>query len=278
MKKRPVEVIVSTYNNPRALNLTLASLAHQTEPDFDICIADDGSGDATLQIIKKWVSIFQPERLRHQWIPDVGFNKNKVLNQAIKSSEALYLIFIDGDCLASPDFVRRHLELRNPQKFLSGGVVRLSELATVGVTEDLIESGSVFSGEWLNVNSDLKDLRSKIKAGLISKRISNFLELISPVEKTWNGGNSSTSRQNILAVNGFDESLKWGAEDIEMGYRLMNKGTAARSIRYTAPLLHLEHGRPYADNELMLKNKIYARNVLSSKVTWTKSGINQSHA
>lgn len=273
MQKKSVEVIVSTYNNPRALNLTLAGLANQSEPDFDICIADDGSGEATLEVIKKWVSIFQPDRLRHEWIPDTGFNKNVVLNRAIKSSVAAYLIFIDGDCVASPDFVRRHLELKSKGQFLSGGLVRLDENATNQMSEELISLNTPFSKGWLKNNDCLYGLGARLKAGAIPVRISSLLEHISPVEKTWNGANSSTWRDSIIAINGFDESLKYGAEDIEMGYRLINNGISARSIRYTATLLHLEHGRPYADRDLMLKNKKYARNVLSSKIKWTNSGI-----
>lgn len=39
------------------------------------------------------------------------------------------------------------------------------------------------------------------------------------------GGNVSVSKMLLEQVGGFDENfgLKWGCEDIELGYRLMNK-------------------------------------------------------
>ena len=47
-------VIVSTYNNPRALNLVLAGLERQTRPPQEVLIADDGSGAETAALIESW--------------------------------------------------------------------------------------------------------------------------------------------------------------------------------------------------------------------------------
>ena len=51
--------------------------------------------------------------------------------------------------------------------------------------------------------------------------LADFLERISPVKKVWNGCNSGGWRSDLLKVNGFDESMKYGAEDVEMGVRLL---------------------------------------------------------
>jgi glycosyltransferase involved in cell wall biosynthesis len=47
-------VIVSTYNNPRALNLVLTGLERQTRPPQEVLIADDGSGAETAALIESW--------------------------------------------------------------------------------------------------------------------------------------------------------------------------------------------------------------------------------
>ncbi len=39
-----ISVIVTTYNREDALEAVLRSLARQTDPDFEVIVADDGSG------------------------------------------------------------------------------------------------------------------------------------------------------------------------------------------------------------------------------------------
>jgi glycosyltransferase involved in cell wall biosynthesis len=270
-----IELVITTYNNPTALNLTLEAMYYQSYKNFDICIADDGSSSDTTLVIEKWMMKFQ-NKLRHEWIPDNGFNKNQILNNAIRSSKAEYMIFIDGDCIASPQFVQRHVELRRPNMYVSGGVIRLSKSSSENITSSMIADGQIFLKKLLKENNCLTSLGNYLKAGLLPLNISNTLELISPVKKTWNGGNSSTWRKHILSVNGFDETLKYGAEDIEMGYRLSNFGVLARSIRYSAPLLHLEHARSYANNAIVKNNKLYARRIKNTDCIWTENGIQRN--
>ena len=74
-------VILSTYNSPDWLEKVLWGYASQTHRDFELVIADDGSGDETRQRIEK---LRQETNLpiRHVWHPDDGFQKSAILNQA----------------------------------------------------------------------------------------------------------------------------------------------------------------------------------------------------
>ena len=272
-----MELIISTYNNPRALDLCLTAVKLQTINDFKVCIADDGSGIETQDLIKAWKKKYPPGQFRHVWHEDHGFQKNKILNRAIATSEAEYLIFIDGDCLPSPQFIERHLEKSRPNTFCSGGVVRLDEKMTDLASKEFIECGEIFSKEWLKTNKGEKKIGALLKLNYIPKSVAKFLEYISPVKKTWNGGNASTWRQHLLEVNGFEEYLRYGAEDIELGYRLNNAGVKGQHIRYTAPLLHLEHTRSYADHEVARQNKLIAKASKKSKKTKSKNGIFENH-
>lgn len=47
-----VSVIVSTYNKPDYLALTLRSLRAQTDRDFEVIVADDGSDERTKCVVK----------------------------------------------------------------------------------------------------------------------------------------------------------------------------------------------------------------------------------
>lgn len=267
------EVIVSTYENPVALDLCLAALSVQNQPGLAVCVADDGSGPVTLETVGRWRASFGEGRLRHVWKRHDGFGKNASLNLAISTSSADYLIFIDGDCLASPSFVRRHLELSRKGRFLSGGVIRLSLQATESVRAEMILSGCVFGQDWLAEKGCLGTLRGRLKSGLLPGPISALLEMLSPVRRTWNGGNASGWRQDLLAVNGFDESLGYGGEDVELGFRLNRIGIRGKLLRYSALLLHLEHKRGYLDAAAYAANMSRVKAIKASGATWTPDGI-----
>lgn len=267
------EVIVSTYNNPVALNYVLLALARQCGADFSVCVADDGSGQPTQALIESWVDRMTPISLRHVWQEDDGFRKNTILNKAVESSRADYLIFIDGDCVARPDFVASHIARSAEGVFLSGGMIRLPDQSTSVLSEQLIGSGDVFRLNWIVTQVGLRKFSAVLKAAALPVALARILEQFSPVKRTWNGANSSGWRRDIIAVNGFDESLRYGAEDVEMGVRLNNYGIVGQHIRYSTCLLHIEHSRGYADLKTVQRNKRYVREVKKNGIIWTANGI-----
>ena len=270
------EVIVTTYNNPTALHFALLGLAGQTTQDFRVCIADDGSGPSTREVVDRWRNSIGADRFRHIWHPDNGFAKNEILNKAIASSNADYLIFIDGDCIASPSYIQRHFDLRHPGQFVSGSLIRMPLDVNKLLRDDLITSRTIFQLTWLKAHGCVTRLGTWLKTASLPLALANFLELISPVKKVWNGCNSAGWRADLLKVNGFDEAMKYGAEDVEMGVRLNNAGIQGRHNRYTAPLLHIEHARGYADPVVAAANKRYMKSVRRSGRTWTAQGIVKS--
>lgn len=269
-----VEVVVSTYNHPRALDLVLHALLRQSHPDFRICVADDGSGPETAAVLAPWQQRLG-DRLRHLWQVDRGFRKNRILNKAIASSTADYLIFLDGDCLPSQHFVARHLALAKPRRFCTGGVIRLTLAASEAVQTAGVESGEVFTPTWLEPHGALRSTSARLKAGVYPRWASHLAERLTTVRRTWNGGNSSTARINLIRVNGFDENFGYGAEDIELGFRLNNAGIRGHHLRYTALVLHLEHGRDYAHPDERARNKQAARQALRQGKTTTAHGIGE---
>ena len=49
-----ISVIVAIYNREDALDAVLRSLAQQTDQDFEVILADDGSGEPTSAVIEAW--------------------------------------------------------------------------------------------------------------------------------------------------------------------------------------------------------------------------------
>jgi glycosyltransferase involved in cell wall biosynthesis len=265
------ELIVSTYNNPRSLGLCLASVARQGIRPDGIAIADDGSGPETAAVVEAFA--LPGVAVRHVWHEDRGFEKNAILNRAIATSEAEFLLFLDGDVLIRPDFVARHLEIARPDRWSSGSLIRLDAAASAAVTEDLVASGEVFSRDWLRAHGALDRFGTWLKTRPFPKPVMAALDRLTPVQRAWGGSNASAFRAGLLKVNGFDESMKYGGEDKELGVRLTNAGIRGQHSRYLASVVHLDHARGYVDPAIIRANKDRIREARRSGLAWAVDGI-----
>jgi len=269
---RQTELIISTYNNPRALELCLGSVALQNCRISSICIADDGSGPETKAIIDAF-SASSTVPVRHVWHADNGFEKGAILNKSIASSAADYLVVIDGDVLIHPGFVRRHVQMARPKTFNTGSLIRLNKAATDSVTLDIVKDLTVFQRNWLKAHGALKDLSAWLKTAPFPIPVMSFLEWVNPIRTSLCGANASCFLEDILAVNGYDERLKYGGQDKELGLRMKNAGVRGRTVRYSAPLVHLDHPRGYDRPEERQRNREIRAQTKAGRATTTKFGI-----
>src|SRR5690242_5422532 len=118
-------VLIAVYNAVRELELVLTGFCRQSFPEFEVIIADDGSGPEMPAFIDSF-SKRAPFPIRYLSHPDQGFRKSKILNQAIRLSSAPYLIFIDADCIPHRNYVREHFDDQSPRAVLVGRRVNLS--------------------------------------------------------------------------------------------------------------------------------------------------------
>ncbi|MCB1371313.1 MAG: glycosyltransferase [Rhodobacteraceae bacterium] len=268
-----IELIVATYNSPGPLRLCLASVAAQRLQPGSICIADDGSGPETAAAIAEIAAARPVPPIRHVWHEDRGFEKGAILNRAIATSEADFLVFIDGDVLIHPGFIARHVAMARPDRFSSGSLIRLDAEATAAVTVEDVVSGRVFERAWLRRMRAIDRFGTWLKTMPFPEPVMALLDRATPVQRAWCGANASAFRAALLAVNGFDETMKYGGGDKELGVRLANSGVPGQHLRYTAPLVHLEHPRGYADPEHKRANKERVRAERRSGLVWTPDGI-----
>ncbi|MGB3800478.1 MAG: glycosyltransferase family 2 protein [Lewinella sp.] len=263
-------VIVSTYNQPEWLRKVLWSLEAQRSRDFEVVIADDGSGHETEDLIRT-AQERSPYPLRRVWHEDAGFRKTEILNRAILDSQSEYLIFTDGDCLLRRDFVGTHLQLRQPNSFLSGGYYKLARQVSEKITQGDIRAQRCFNAGWLHAAgqpASLKDLK------LIRRPwLAQALNRLTPTRPTWNGHNASTWKSAILAANGFDNRMKYGGEDREFGERLLHAGLRPVQVRYSAICVHLDHDRGYVTPEMVAANRRIWAQTREEKRQRTTHGI-----
>jgi glycosyltransferase involved in cell wall biosynthesis len=269
-KEFSVGVVFTTYNRPHDLARVLAGYARQTHSQFEIVIADDGSGDETRACIEAARRDWNLN-IRHVWQEDIGFRKCRILNRAIVETSAEYLILTDGDCIPHPEFVAGHVALARPGYFVSGGCVRLGDQATKAITPANVLDGDVYDKQWLQQRGESPaNLRKML---LSAPPWNNVFNAITTTRPTWNGHNSSTWRDEVLAVNGFDERLGYGGLDREFGERLERCGLKGIQARYTLICLHLDHPRPYRAREIMDANMRIRRENAKRRVRRTVHGL-----
>lgn len=271
--KIDTSIIISTYNSPAWLEKVLYGYNNQTYQMFEVLIADDGSTSETRDLlIRLEKEMFYP--IIHVWHEDNGFQKTKILNKALASSNTPYIIMSDGDCIPRKDFVEQHVKYREEGYFLSGGYFKLPLNISKAITRDDIYSERCFKVSWLK-DQGLKTFfkNNKLTSGSLKK---NILNSVTPTTASWNGHNASGWTEDILAVNGFDERMQYGGEDRELGERLFNFGIKAKQMRYTAITLHLDHERGYAKPEMIEKNNLIRETTKREKRVWTKYGIQKA--
>ncbi|MCK9607109.1 MAG: glycosyltransferase family 2 protein [Methylomonas sp.] len=233
-----ISVIVTTYNWPEALAACLTSLLSQHDGNFEIIIADDGSGAATQQLIAEFQR-HSPIPIHHIRHEDKGFRAGTIRNKAAALSLGDYLLFMDGDCVALPSFVSRHRHLAESGYFVPGNRVLVSQAYTTRALEQQIPLHSrslvFFLGLW------------------IQRRINRFLPLIYLPFRNWRYRhpwlwqkamtcNLAIWKTDFIAVNGFDEVFEgWGYEDSDLVIRLIHLGVRRKEGRFALPVFHLWH-------------------------------------
>jgi glycosyltransferase involved in cell wall biosynthesis len=238
-----ISIIVTTYNRPDALSAVIRALLDQTDLNFEVIIADDGSSDPTraaIDALRNTVHAAGLKRLVHAWQPDDGFKASAARNMGVFASHGEYLIFLDGDCIPRPSFVARHRLLAEPGFMVSGSRVLLSEQ---------------FTRHLLSAEPQVAHTRG-MSYWLMQRLSGNTNKVIpllhfpnSPLRHyrsvKWNrikSCNLAVWRSDYAAVNGFDESfVGWGHEDADLVLRLARYGVRRKGGAFSTEVFHLWH-------------------------------------
>jgi glycosyltransferase involved in cell wall biosynthesis len=233
-----ISVIVTTYNREDALDAVLRSLSRQTEKQFEVIVADDGSRPATAHTVETWRSRLHVP-LRHVWQEDRGFRAAEARNRAVRASAGGYCIFLDGDCIARPDFVAAHRRLAEPGYFVTGNRVLLSCALSERVLADGLAPES-----W-----GLKQLLARWWRGDLNRVAPLVRVPLGRLRKLgrrhWQGARScnvACFRADLERVDGFDAAFTgWGREDSDLFVRLIRSGVRRKDGRFATGVLHLWH-------------------------------------
>lgn len=263
-------VVISTYNAEAWLEKVLLGYERQVFRDFEIIIADDGSGPATAALVSG-LAARAPFPVQHLWHQDQGYRRQEILNRAIVAARHDYLVFTDGDCIPRSDFLQVHAALARKGRFLSGGYCKLGRVLSEVIDAKAIVAGSCFDLGWLGERQKM-DFSNRFKLGSGRAR-ARALDVLTPTRATFNNCNSSAWKSDLLAINGYDERIKYGGADRELGERLVNHGVRGLQIRHRAVCIHLDHDRPYRTQESLSASLAIRQETRRTGRAWTPCGI-----
>lgn len=261
-----ISVIVATYNRPDALDAVLRSLAGQSDINFEVLVADDGSRPDTAAVVTRWQGRIG-RRLVHVWHPDDGFRLAEIRNRAIVPAAGAYCIFLDGDCLARRDFVAAHRAMAERGWFVTGNRVLLSRQLTQRVLSEGLEVETWTIGQWLTARFSRGINRL---APLVSLPLGILRKIQAQAWRGARGANIGVWRSDLIAVDGFDSSFAgWGREDSDLFVRLIRAGVRRKDGRHATGVLHLWHPEAdrarLSDNEQRLGEVLAGDRILASK-------------
>ncbi|MEX1212705.1 MAG: glycosyltransferase family 2 protein [Balneolaceae bacterium] len=127
-----ISILVPARNEERSLPRLIDSLRKVTYPDIEILILDDGSTDATPQILETFRKE-NPDQVRilsGKSLPDGWLGKPWACHQLAGHATGSFLLFLDADVTIRPDTVSRllHEMERSPSDLLT--VWPIQELET----------------------------------------------------------------------------------------------------------------------------------------------------
>jgi glycosyltransferase involved in cell wall biosynthesis len=105
-----VAVLMATYNGAEFLPRQLDSLSAQTHENWRLWVSDDGSTDATLDILRRYQEVWGAEKLHISPGPQKGFQHNFLSLTAREEISADYYAWSDQDDIWLPEKLARALE------------------------------------------------------------------------------------------------------------------------------------------------------------------------
>lgn len=210
-----ISVIICTYNRAKFIGEALDSLAKQTlSPEhFEIIIVNNNCTDDTEEISLAFIK--NHPQLDINYVIETNQGLSFARNRGIEESKYEIITYIDDDAYARSNFlatIQSHF-IENP--------------ATVGVGGKVIPRYEIAEPDWMNPYLD--GFVAKLDMGDKQKK---FQEKQYPV-----GCNMTYTKEVLLKAGGFNNKLKWRADDKYIGIKVREISTEV----YYLPNLTVEH-------------------------------------
>ncbi len=262
-------VVIRSKDEADRLRLTLVSLARQTVPP-EVVVVNDGSSDHTPAVIAGAARELPLVALRHP----VAKGRSSASNAGARVTTGELLIFLDGDTLAAPDMVERHIAAHeaHPRETLVGRGGRYHFRGTRFLLDP--ETGTPRPGEEAQVARwpEAERARNLVTAGAIRDDFDGLARRASPglypgagpqmldrieldalqhhpgCEVLWAaacGANFSVRRDAFVAAGGLHDSID-NNEHRAFALRMVKRGARMAAME-EARAYHMTHRRGWRD-------------------------------
>ncbi len=259
-----ISLLITTFNDPIKLKTVLSYHLKQSPQPFEILICDDGSKAETKALVDSFARTSRTPII-HVYQEDRGWDVAGIRNLGAIQSSGDYLLMTDGDCVPHPRFIHDHLAAAEK------GYVAFGDRSHV-----LKEYTYRFSPRpdvlmhylWRKkIHKRISAVRNPFERSRIYSK-SHFPDIV-PLACLVLGCNFGVWKNDLLAVNGFDESFRmWWPEDVECAARLLNRGLKIKKFRQKCLVYHLDHDEAprNGDAEYLFANS----SLISEKLETTK--------
>ncbi|MHB8670310.1 MAG: glycosyltransferase [Acidimicrobiales bacterium] len=189
-------VVIPTRDRPEVLGLTLDALDAQSAPGFETIVVVDGLDQGPLGL---------PDRVAGTALRTVvkaHAGPGAARNAGAQATTRPLLLFLGDDMVPTPGLVARHLEVHRRDPAAERAV-----LGGVGWHPELRSSRLVRWLDWSGTQFEFASIAGK-EAGF-----GHFYSC-----------NVSLKRSLFLAAGGFDEDFTYYYEDLDLGWRLAERG------------------------------------------------------
>ena len=265
-----ISLVIATYNWPEALRAVIEGCFRQSDRNFEIIVADDGSREPTRDLVTELIRR-SPVPMRHVWQPDDGFRLAMARNRGILVSTGNYVIAMDGDCVPQRDFVARHRQLAEPGFMVTGSRILLDQAFSARVLTEGVDLQALGLMDTLRVRgrgsiNKAAPLLVKLPDVGRHRRRFSFRRI--------KGCNMAFWRGDLDRINGFDESFTgWGHEDADVVVRLFHAGVLRKDGAYATEVFHLWHREAQRDQATSNKQLVLER--LANKRTQAVKGLKE---
>lgn len=230
-----LSIVIPTRERWETLRTTLAALDAQTEQGFETIVVVDGSDQEVPDL--PGVRVVRQERAG----PGVARNRG------VEESARRIVLFIGDDMIPTPAFVARHLDRHRAQPADEVGV--LGRIVWhPDVPRDRLHS-------WLDWSGALFDYRT--------------LEAQDRDEAGWEwfySSNVSLKREFFHASGGFDPDFFFDYEDLDLGWRLGQRGV--RLVYERMAVTQHRHRYDWSGVERRYASRAGAERLMMAKHSW----------
>ena len=221
-------VIIPTYNRREILEKTLKALEEQTlsKEIFEVIVVNDGSTDDTADFLERYKN---RGLLNFTYVSKENEGQGIARNTGFDISDAKILVFLGDDCIPAPNFLEEHQVVHDKyftENFICLGLTTWS--SEIEVTPYMLFLEDI-------------GMQFKYKALENAKLIDYQMQLRMADHRFFYTSNISLKRTLFERQQFHPGFKKYGWEDVELGFRLIQDEGAVILYNPNAKCSHVHH-------------------------------------